>query len=91
MHRYGRRGTERGLKQLDKRQGWRGAIDNLTGEDAQNLVADLQEEYGTEPLTIGNTYKGLVTGVDDSKNLVTVNLGNAEGRFPFGYELGEGI
>ncbi len=79
MHRYAGEALKRGLKQLDKRQGWRGAIDNLTGEDAQNLIADLQEEYGTEPLTIGNTYKGLVASVDDAKNLVTVNLGNAEG------------
>jgi penicillin-binding protein 1A len=79
MHHYAEEALRRGLKELDKRQGWRGAIDTLSGEDAQKLVAELQEKYGTENLTIGNTYKGVVTKVDDAKNLVSVNLGNFEG------------
>ncbi len=83
MHRYADEALKKGLKELDKRQGWRGAIDNLSGEDAQAFIADLQEKYGTELLTIGDTYKGLVVKVDDPKNLVTVNLGNVEGTISF--------
>jgi penicillin-binding protein 1A len=79
MHHYADEALKRGLKQLDKRQGWRGATDNLTGEDAQKYIAGLQEKYGTEALTVGRTYEGIVTKVDDGKNLVNVNLGNAEG------------
>ncbi len=79
MHRYADEALKRGLKELDKRQGWRGASDNLSGDDAQKLITSLQEKYGTEPLTVGKTYTGLVTSLDYANNLVTVNLGNAKG------------
>ncbi len=79
MHKSALVALRKGLKELDKRQGWRGAADNVSGEDAQKFVTGLQEQYGTKPLVIGSTYKGLVTKVDDSKNLVTVDLGNFTG------------
>ena len=83
MQGYARDALSKGLKELDKRQGWRGAIDNYSGEDTEIFIAELIETYGDEPLTEGETYWGLVTDVNDSKKLVTVNLGNFEGTIAF--------
>ena len=79
MHKYASEALEKGLKELDKRQGWRGAIDNLSGEDADEFKSELIEEYSEGPLNTGETYKALVTKVNDGTRLVTVEVGNLFG------------
>lgn len=76
---YARDALREGLKELDKRQGWRGAEDNLQDEAAEEFLAGLVEEYGDEPFVEGESYSGLVTTVDDSNKKVTVDLGTATG------------
>ncbi|MBN1572623.1 MAG: PBP1A family penicillin-binding protein [Deltaproteobacteria bacterium] len=79
MQGYAREGLKKGLKELDKRQGYRGALDNLQDEDAENYIEKLKDKYGEEPLVDGLTYRGIVTKVDDSNKVVSVNLGNNSG------------
>lgn len=79
MQKYARDALRKGLKELDKRQGWRGALDNLQDEKAENFKERLKEQYGEEPLVVGDTYKGIVTKVDNSNKVVSVNLGNHSG------------
>jgi penicillin-binding protein 1A len=80
MQRYAREALRKGLKQLDKRQGWRGALDNLEDEEAEEFKEKLKDKYGEEPLVVGKTYKAIVTKVDNANKVVSVNLGNHNGK-----------
>ena len=69
----------RGLLQLDKRQGYRGALRHLQPEEIESFAKDLEEKQHSSPLQIGNTVKGIVIKVNDKKKNVTVRLGNQLG------------
>jgi penicillin-binding protein 1A len=80
MQKIAREETEKGLYELDKRQGYRGAEKNLAPEEIESFSKTVQTELDEYPLEAGQTVKGVVIKVDDKKKAVTVRIGNALGQ-----------
>lgn len=71
---------EKGLRELDKRQGYRGPLRNLSAKEAKTI---LQKQAKTEILEEGEIYEGVVIEVDDVKKRVSVRIGDLKGEIPF--------
>ena len=72
--------VEKGLYELDKRQGYRGPEKHLTPEEIEAFSKTVQSGLEDHPLEVGQTLKGVVIKVDDSQKIVTVRTGNALGH-----------
>ena len=70
---------EKGLSELDKRQGYRGPIKHLAPKEIEGFSKEMAAELDVSPLGEGKTIKGVVIAVDDSNNMVTVRMGNVLG------------
>lgn len=70
---------ERGLFDLDKRQGYRGPLKWLSPEQMEAFSTDLQAELEKSPLDTGKMTTGVVLDINDQTDRVTVRLGNAKG------------
>jgi penicillin-binding protein 1A len=79
MQKIAREELEKGLYDLDKRQGYRGPEKNLAPEEIESFAQTLQTELDEKPLEAGQTVKGVVIKVDDKVKTVTVRIGNALG------------
>ena len=79
MQKIAREELEKGLYDLDKRQGYRGPEKNLAPEEIESFAKTLQTELDEKPLEAGQTVKGVVIKVDDKMKTVTVRIGNALG------------
>ena len=78
MQTAAREEIQKGLRELDKRQGYRGPRDNIAPEEREAFLATLALEQA-ESLVPAAILRGLVTAVDDKKSRVAVNLGAATG------------
>ena len=72
--------VEKGLDELDKRQGFRGPEKQLAPEEIEAFSKTVQSGLEDHPLEVGQTLKGVVIKVDDSQKVVTVRMGNALGQ-----------
>ena len=72
--------VEKGLYELDKRQGFRGPEKHLAPEEIEVFSKTVQSELEDHPLEVGQTLKGVVIKVDDRQKAVTVRTGNALGQ-----------
>jgi penicillin-binding protein 1A len=79
MQKAARLEVEKGLQDLDKRQGYRGPLNHLKPEEIEAYAKELQTEYDAKPLEQDMLTKGIVIAVNDVDNTVTVRLGNALG------------
>ena len=71
-----REAIDAGLRELDKRQGYRGPLETLTPDKFADFEKQLEEENGHgSTLTIDQRVKALVKRVDDEHLQVTVSLG----------------
>lgn len=82
MQRAGRAALEKGVMDLDKRQGYRGPLQHLPSEQMESFCSAVQEELDQDPLDTGKTTKGLVVSVDDKAETVTVRIGKSVGSLP---------
>ena len=71
---------EKGLFDLDKRQGYRGPLKRLSPEQIETFAKGLQDELDNNPIQPGGITTGVVIDVDDQTGRVTVRLGNAKGQ-----------
>jgi penicillin-binding protein 1A len=71
---------EKGLRELDKRQGFRGPLKKLAPEEIEAFAKSVQSELDENPLEAGQLVKGVVIKVDDKNKTVTVRIGNSSGR-----------
>jgi len=71
---------EKGLYELDKRQGYRGPLKILAPEEIETFSRTIQSELNDHPLQAGQTVKGVVVKVDDKNKTVTVRIGNFLGQ-----------
>jgi penicillin-binding protein 1A len=55
------------LRKLDKRQGWRGPVARLSGDQAEDFRRRAAARYGSEPLVEDRLYLGLVESVPKNK------------------------
>ncbi len=70
---------EKGLKALDKRQGYRGPLKHIAMEEIEAFSQELQDELDKDPVAEGKIVTGVVISIDNINNTVTVRMGNARG------------
>lgn len=73
LTRLARSSVDKGLRELDKRQGYRGPIQTLNVKQVMDFLADATRDM-KEPLRFGQITEGVVTHIDD-KN-VYVRMGS---------------
>jgi len=83
MQKVAREEIQKGLADLDKREGFRGPLQRIIAEEVESFSQTLQAEFEKSPLVEGSVFKGVVIAVDDSKKTVTVRLGNSQGVIDF--------
>ncbi len=74
-----RKAVDKGLRELDKRRGYRGAIKNLEKSEIEEFSRAHHQRTGDEPLAEGMITRGVVIAIDDSEKIVEVRIGNAFG------------
>ncbi|MBW2594930.1 MAG: PBP1A family penicillin-binding protein [Deltaproteobacteria bacterium] len=67
----------RGLRELDKRQGYRGALKRVPEEDIESFVRDMNVDVD-EPLE-GRIVEAMVVDVDSGEKIVRLRVGEYEG------------
>jgi penicillin-binding protein 1A len=82
MQAAAREALRKGLSELDKREGYRGALRHLASEEIPAFKAEVLEEHASTPPEIGSVVKGLVESVDDKNEEVMVWIGEGLGRLP---------
>jgi penicillin-binding protein 1A len=80
MQKIAREEVEKGLYELDKRQGFRGPLKKLAPEEIEAFSREIQTGLDDQPLEAGQTVKGVVIKVDDKNKTVTVRIGNSSGQ-----------
>jgi penicillin-binding protein 1A len=80
MQKTARQEIQKGLYDLDKRQGYRGPLKHLEPQEIEAFSKALQAELDVDPLEQGKTVNGVVVKVDDRKKTVAVRMGKAMGR-----------
>jgi penicillin-binding protein 1A len=71
-----------GLKAVDKRQGFRGALKYLNESEVDAFCKKLEDGIDVASLKQGSTYQGVVTSVDPAKGDATVKVGERIGSLP---------
>ena len=65
-----------GLADLDKREGFRGPLQNLSPDEIPAYETEAVKRQSPDLLKTGAVVKGLVTKVDDGKSLVEIQIGD---------------
>ncbi len=79
LQKIARKAVERGLRDLDKRQGYRGPMAHL---DPSRIKAEIEKgakALNPLPLEKDEIYDGVVTAVSDKKKEASVNVGGHQG------------
>lgn len=79
MQKFARTEVEKGLKQLDKRQGYRGPLEHLQPEEVEAFSQKIQEELADTPIEAGQTVKGVVIKIDNREKEAIIRIGNSQG------------
>ena len=79
MQKTARAEIEKGLKALDKRQGYRGPLKHIAMEEIEAFSQELQNELDKEPVTEGKIVTGVIISIDNINNTATVRMGNSRG------------
>lgn len=75
---------EKGLVDLDKRQGYRGPKKHLKPEEIESFSKELEVEMENKPLEEGQIVTGVVIEVNDRDDTATVRMGNLQGVIKIG-------
>jgi len=71
--------VNRGLQELDKRQGYRGPLKSILSTDIEAYTRDQQTEVEKTPLEPGRITQAVVVQVSDAAKTVSVKIGNDQG------------
>ncbi|GHG65275.1 PBP1A family penicillin-binding protein [Comamonas sp. JC664] len=72
-----------GLLSVDKRQGWRGPVEQLASKEAvQEFITKAKKVMGSQPLVENRLYVGVVTAIDSDGKGADVQVGPHRGRLP---------
>lgn len=69
-----------GLKEIDKRQGYRGPLRRLNPGEAEEFSRKLQEAISKNPLEAGKNIEGIVEKIDAKGKFITLRIGDRNGR-----------
>src|SRR5262249_12589308 len=78
-----RRSLEKGLEEIDAREGFSKPLAHLDGKKLAAPLKQLGKDVGDAPKT-GSVYEGVVTATDDGDQSVSVDLGSTRGILPLG-------
>jgi penicillin-binding protein 1A len=70
---------QKGLKELDHRQGYRGPLQHLSGDQIDAFLEEQRQTFASKPPVQGDGAQGVVTAVDDKKGTVSVRMGDEQG------------
>jgi penicillin-binding protein 1A len=73
---------QKGLEELDRRQGYRGALEKLAAEQIESYCQNQLAALQGRPLAPGSRTHGVVVAVDDKAGKTTVRVGNENGTIP---------
>jgi penicillin-binding protein 1A len=73
---------EKGLRDLDKRQGYRGPVTNLAKEEIETFSEQIKEKIKEEPLEKNQIVQAVVTDIRESNNETIVRIGDDTGIIP---------
>lgn len=73
---------DKGLRDLDKRQGYRGPLKKLAKEEIETFSKQIKEKMQEKPLEKNQIVQGVVTEINDSKNETLVKIGEDIGIIP---------
>ncbi len=79
LQKIARQEIQKGLFELDKREGYRGPLEQIKPEEIESYAQKLQGEIDKKPLAEGDTVKGIVIAVNDRKKEVSVRMGQSQG------------
>lgn len=79
MQNSAREELEKGLRELDKRQGYRGAKKQLSEGEFEAFSRQLEKRYKKNPLKKNQIVEGVVVRIDDSKKETVVKMGEQKG------------
>ncbi|MDJ0782952.1 MAG: PBP1A family penicillin-binding protein [Desulfosarcinaceae bacterium] len=82
MQKAARRQITAGLRELDRRQGYRGPVKQLAPAEIEAFVAERYAQRGEVPLAVGEQVQAVVVDVDDEKAVATLRLAGATGNLP---------
>ncbi len=81
LQKAAQRAVEGGLRELDKRQGFRGPLQTLSPQEVKELIQ--RKRGGLQPLSSNEMFEGVILSKDDSKKLLTVWVENRKGILPY--------
>ena len=81
LQRVAQRSVEMGLRELDKRQGFRGPIHTLSQKEAKAIP--MKKRGALNPLAQNEVFEGIILSKDDSKKIYTVWVEDRKGILPF--------
>ena len=79
MQKVARTEIEKGLRDLDRRQGYRGPIKQIPTEEFESFSAEIEEQVVEAPLLPDALTEGLVIKVDDDQEMAWIRMGKAQG------------
>jgi penicillin-binding protein 1A len=80
MQRAAYESLRKGLKEVDKRQGFRGPSKYLKDSDVDSFCTKVEESIDSATLKIGETYQGVVVGFNPGKGDAIVRVGDRKGN-----------
>jgi len=83
MQHVAREEIRKGLKALDKRQGYRGPLRHLKPEEIEGFAASQQESLAGDPPAPGRRLQAVVVSVNDRGKKVVVRMGDSRGIIAF--------
>jgi len=81
LQRVAQKSVERGLRELDKRQGFRGPIHTLSQKEVKAIP--IKKRGPLNPLAQNEIFEGVILSKDDSKKFYTLWVEDRKGILPF--------
>jgi len=82
MQRSAQKALKKGLLELDKREGYRGAIRNLPPDEIELFKKEIVKKLMNDSNEIDSIIEGIIENVNDEKGEVIVSLGDELGLLP---------
>jgi len=79
MQKEARKAIERGLRALDKREGFRGPLKHISRDEIASFILNLKMLNEKKPIHENMITKGIVYSIDNNRGNVYVSLGNSKG------------
>jgi len=73
---------QKGLRELDKREGYRGPLSSVQPEEYESIKKETDEQFQTDPPVEGMIVKGIVDEVDDQTEQATIWVGSLKCLLP---------